>query len=108
MDYKKFIEIIETEKKIEPSPFLGPKILHRMESRAGGQDIKVTTKTLTLLQPLFAVAMILLAVFTGVLAGRHHSAPAGESSYDSRMKSVKSELFVSELKDEDKTMELYK
>jgi hypothetical protein len=105
MDYEEFNRIIELERRVSPSPFLHAKILHRLEEETTAKIPAPSFGTLVL-RPVLAVALLLLAVFTGFIAGKK-SSTAGDS-YNERLSSMKSEMYVSELNDEERTIQLLK
>jgi hypothetical protein len=60
------------------------------------------------LQPVLAVTLVLLAVLTGFFAGRQGKNLNRISAYERNLNKMKTDLFISELNDEDKILKLYK
>ncbi|MCX6241535.1 MAG: zf-HC2 domain-containing protein [Bacteroidetes bacterium] len=106
--FTSIIGMIEKDTKIEPDPFLAARILQNMESQYSPARQGIFFLIPRVLQPVLAVALILLAVFSGFLAGKQGRQISGNTDYKKDLSVVKSELFISELNDEDKTVELYK
>ena len=54
------------------------------------------------------MTLVFLAILTGVFAGRQGKNLNHNSAYERNLNKMKSDLFISELNDEDKTVKLYK
>lgn len=107
MNTEQMNRIIEAEKLAEPSPFLEARILHSMES-LNEKPSGLFRINGVILKPVLATLLVLLAVFTGFFAGRHNISSQREAAYADRLSTMKTELFISEINDEDKSLELYK
>jgi len=105
--FASFMEMIEKDRTTPISPFLTARILQKMEAYGHKEDVGIVFHLPSLLQPVLAAVLILLAVFTGYFAGKQGKYPTqGQQRNDLTI--MKAELFASELNDEDKTLELYK
>jgi len=100
-------ELIEEEKKVSFNPFLGTRILLKIDAHNAVNGHRGMPQFPRLLRPLMAAALIILAVLTGFFAGKQGSSIRRQTSGPD-LNIMKSELFISELNDEDKTIELYK
>jgi hypothetical protein len=60
------------------------------------------------LQPVFATTLIILALLTGFIAGKQGKNIGRNPVSINSLNTMKSELFISELRDEDKILKLYK
>jgi hypothetical protein len=105
--FSSYILMIENEKQAGFNPFLGTRILQKMEAAAADTGHRGLPQLPRSLRPLMAAALIILAVLTGVLAGKEGRSVTRQKS-GSDLNAMKSDLFISELNDEDKTTELYK
>lgn len=102
------MDVIEKEKSTKLNPFLAARILQKMETHGVSESKGIFLRIPGVLQPVFAVALIMLAVLTGFLAGRQGSLAGREAGNKNDLSVMKSDLFISDLNDEDKTVELYK
>ncbi|MCX6286270.1 MAG: hypothetical protein NTY96_04085 [Bacteroidetes bacterium] len=100
-------EVIEKDKKMEINPFLTTRILQKLEAHNAIGDHRILFRMPRLLQPILAAALILLAVLTGFFAGKQGKS-LSQNQAKRGLNIMKAELFISELNDEDKTLELYK
>ncbi|MCX6285009.1 MAG: zf-HC2 domain-containing protein [Bacteroidetes bacterium] len=105
--FSSLTEVIEKDRQTPVNPFLAAQTLLKVEKHFGGAEHGIMFNLPRLLQPALAAAMILLAVITGFFAGMQ-----GKNISHNKAKNdlsvMKAELFISELNDEDKTLELYK
>ena len=99
--------LIEEEKKATFNPFFGTRIMLKIDAHNAVNGHRGMPQFPRLLRPLMAAALIILAVLTGFFAGKQGRTLSRQASR-SDMNIMKSELFISELNDEDKTIELYK
>lgn len=106
--FASLFELIERDRKAEFNPFLSTRILQKMENRSVRPGRGVLLLMPGALRPLLAAVLIILAVFTGFLAGKQGKHLSEAPAYRNDLKTMKSDLFISELNDEDKTVELYK
>jgi len=106
--FSSIMDMIEKDKQAVYNPFLTTRLLQKMESHAIAGEHKVLVHLPVILRPVLAVALILLAVLTGFLAGKQGKHFTTKSAYERNLNSMKADLFISDLNDEDKTMELYK
>ena len=105
--FSTYTTLIEDEKTAGFNPFLGTRILQKMEAHIAVAGHGGMPQFPRLLRPLMAAALIILAVLTGFFAGKQGRSISRQTSR-SNMNIMKSDLFISELNDEDKTIELYK
>jgi predicted anti-sigma-YlaC factor YlaD len=105
--FTSFTDLIETEKKEDFTPFLGTRILQKMELQTAAAGYSGMLQFPRALRPLMAAALIILAVLTGFLAGKQGRSITRQTAGPD-LNAMKSDLFITELNDEDKTIELYK
>jgi len=106
--FSSLFDVIERDRQAEYNPFLSTRILQKMENHSVLRRRGVLHQMPGILRPLLAVALIVLAVFTGFLAGKQGKHFTEAPAYRNDLNAMKSDLFISELNDEDKTVELYK
>jgi hypothetical protein len=102
------LRIIESDRQLEPDPFLQTRLLQKMESRALEQVRGPALNFGLLLRPVLAAALILLAVITGIFTGRQGKIFSRDSSRAKNISEMRADLFIPEMNDEDKILELYK
>jgi predicted anti-sigma-YlaC factor YlaD len=106
--FTSFMEVIEQERKTETDPFLAAKTLHSMESYRPAKGPGLFIRMPGSLQPVFATTLIILALLTGFIAGKQGKNIGRNPVSINSLNTMKSELFISELRDEDKILKLYK
>ncbi len=106
--FSSIMEVIEKDRKTEPNPFLATRIFQKMESQGAVANHNIFLRIPRVLQPAIAVALILLAVLTGFFAGKQGKQLSQVPAYEKNLNEMKAQMFISELNDEDKTVELYK
>ncbi|MEI8005534.1 MAG: zf-HC2 domain-containing protein [Bacteroidota bacterium] len=105
--FSSFTALIEDEKAAGFNAFLGTRILRKLEEHGNPAGHSGMLQLPWLQRPLMAVALIILAVLTGFFAGKQGGSISRQTSR-SDLYVMKSDLFISDLNDEDKTIELYK
>jgi len=106
--FSAIMEVIEKDRKTEPNPFLSTRILQKMESQGAAANYNIFLRIPRVLQPALAAVLILLAVLTGFFAGKQGKQLSQVPAYERTLNEMKAQMFISELNDEDKTVELYK
>ncbi|MEI6883092.1 MAG: hypothetical protein WCO02_01285 [Bacteroidota bacterium] len=106
--FMSLMDVIDKEKSSQPNPFLTARILQKMESHGVSEGRGIFVRLPAVLQPVFAVALIMLAILTGFLAGKQGRNRGEGAAFKNDLSVMKSDLFITELNDEDKTVELYK
>lgn len=102
-------ELIEGEKALEPNPFAATRILQHIENEFNKPEVFKTPAWIRVLQPV-AVA---LALVCGILIGSNAS-KSDDSPVDTLAKTtdniefLRSNLYISDLMDEDKVLDLNK
>lgn len=105
--FSSFIDVIGKDRQVEINPFLAARMLQKLEAHSAIDDHGFLFRMARMLQPVLAATLILLAVLTGFFAGLQGQNISHDKA-QSDLKVMKTELFISELNDEDKTLELYK
>ncbi|MEI7490525.1 MAG: hypothetical protein WCK92_03940 [Bacteroidota bacterium] len=105
--FSSFIEVIDKDRQTAVNPFLAARTLLKMEQYFEEADHGRMFHLPRLLQPVLACALILLAVITGFFAGIQGK-NISQNMTKSDLSVMKTELFISELNDEDKILQLYK
>ncbi|MGA2822546.1 MAG: zf-HC2 domain-containing protein [Bacteroidales bacterium] len=108
VSFSSIMDVIEKDRKTEHNPFLATRILQKMESHRTTGDRRFLFHIPRVLQPVLAVTLVLLAVLTGFFAGRQGKNLNRISAYERNLNKMKTDLFISELNDEDKILKLYK
>ena len=104
---KRLDEIIDKEKNVEPNPFLGTRIFQRIESELLSPQKPVFPLWTRVLQPV----AISIALVVGILIGSY-TARSGQSRDDqtltksANLESLKADLFISTITDEDNILNL--
>jgi hypothetical protein len=103
--FRETIGIINGDKSKEINPFIGTRILHRIESVLSRRAENKPRAILNSLQPVAFAASLFLAVLIGFSLGKTgiNRIPKSKSA-DPDLNSVRSELFISDITDEDKTL----
>jgi hypothetical protein len=106
-EFKILSDLIDDEKASEPSPFVKTRILQRIESEFEHPETRKIPVFVRILQP----AMVAFALLAGILIGSY-SAKTGNASADQlnnnadQIEFLKSDLYISEIMDEDKILVL--
>jgi anti-sigma factor RsiW len=96
---------IEREKALEPNPFTSTRILQHISATLDQRRFRPVPVYQRILQPALITVSLLLALFTGYILGKHE-APGIRSGLagKSQVEILKSELFINDFIDEDKSL----
>lgn len=105
LEFKGLNTLIDKEKKLQPNPFATTRILQHITLELEQRQRSQLNRFRPLLQPALITLSLFVALFTGFIFGRQE-APAlpGELSVKSNVENLKSELFIHDFIDEDKTL----
>jgi anti-sigma factor RsiW len=108
-EFENLSNLIDKERVSEPSPFVKTRILQRIESEFEHPETRKIPVFVRILQP----ALIASALLAGILLGSY-SAKTGHASDDQLLSKtdhiefLKTDLYISEMMDEDKILVLNK
>jgi hypothetical protein len=104
-EFRKTIGDIETDRAKEVNPFAGTRILQHIESAWSGQKARSYNAFFRVLQPVVLTFSLFLAVLIGFSLGKKGITDiSAKTSADHDLQSIRSELFISDITDEDKTL----
>ena len=99
-----FNHFIEQEKRLEPNPFMATRILQHIESILESRNRGKIFRPFRILQPLMVAISFFLAIFIGYVVGKQGGINNNEGSKEPQtIEIVKSELFINDFMDDDKT-----
>jgi len=102
-DGKAISRFFEQEKGLEPNPYMATRILQYIETTLGSREEPVLRKR-GLFQPVMAAISLAMALFIGFALGKmggNNQAAVSEGTQT--LEIVKSELFIHDFVDDDKT-----
>jgi hypothetical protein len=99
------MSVIDTDKSKEINPFMSTRIIQRIDSVVSSHVDKKQKEFLRLLQPIVFTFTLFLAVLIGFSLGKTGmNSISGKKSDVQGLQSLRSELFISDITDEDKTL----
>jgi hypothetical protein len=99
------MEIINQDKSKEINPFIKTRILHRIESVESHQSYRKQRLFQQVLQPIAFTFSFFLAVLIGFSLGKTGMKGISDNKSDEQyLQSIRSELFISDITDDDKTL----
>ena len=103
--FRETMGIISKDRSSEINPFMTTRILQRIESRWSPQVDRKQKEFLHILQPLVFTFTLLLAILIGFSLGKEGiSNITPDTSAEQELQSLRSELFISDITDDDKTL----
>lgn len=103
--FRKTMHLIAEDKSMEINPFMSTRILQRIESVRSHHADRKQKVLIHVLQPVAFTFSLLLAVLIGFSLGKTGmNSGSDKTSADQDLKSLRSELFISDIMDEDKTL----
>jgi len=103
--FNETMSLIDKDKSKEINPFASTRILQRIESVWSLQSEKKQRVFLHVLQPAVLTFSLFLAILIGFSLGKKGMSSITEkSSPEQELQSIRSELFISDVTDEDKTL----
>jgi predicted anti-sigma-YlaC factor YlaD len=66
---KSLLTIIEKEKIKDHNPYFSMKVMERLKNHSGSKEVFKAFHVVSILKPVFAVLLIGIAIFTGILLG---------------------------------------
>jgi hypothetical protein len=104
-DFQETIGLINKDKSKKINPFMSTRILQRIESVRSRQADSKQKVMIRVLQPLILTFSLFLAVLIGFSLGKKGMSSLPEKkSADIELQSLRTELFISDITDEDKTL----
>jgi hypothetical protein len=83
------LQLMGTESKMEPMPFLHTRIKAKMEKSAGMPE---RTSLQVRLQPLFFSILLIVAIYSGVKMGSHFTSPGKEDYITDNLAPILNEM----------------
>jgi len=103
--FRKTMDLITKDKSKEINPFMNTRILQRIESMRSRHADRKQKVFIHVLQPVAFTFSLLLAVLIGFSLGKTGmNGGSDKTSADQDLQSIRSELFISDITDEDKTL----
>ena len=103
--FRETIGMINIDQSKEINPFMSTRILQSIESVRTRQVERKQRIILQVLQPVVLTFSLFLAVLIGFSLGKKGMGSiSAETSADHDLQSIRSELFISDITDEDKTL----
>ena len=103
-EFRQTTALIEKDIAMEDDPFSDTRILQRLESAFFPEQLSGHRSYFRILKPALLTLSLIVAILIGYSIGKKgiNSIPAASS--DQEMESVRSDLFISDLTDENKTL----
>jgi len=102
--FRQTTAIIEKDIAMEPDPFSGTRILQQLESAFFPEQLSERRSYFRILQPALLTLSLIVAILIGHSIGKKGINIIPAASSDQEMESVRSDLFISDFTDEDKTL----
>ena len=104
-EFQETISLINKDKSKEINPFMSTRIIQRIESVRSRQVERKQRLILNILQPVVFTFSLFLAVLIGFSLGKTGINRIPDKTYaDLNLQTIRSELFISDITDEDKTL----
>jgi hypothetical protein len=104
-EFQETLSIINHDKSKEINPFISTRIIQRIESVWSPKGAKQQRVILHILQPAVFAFSLFLAILIGFSLGKTGmNRMSDKTSADLDLQSIRSELFISDITDEDKTL----
>ena len=104
-EFRQTMDLIEKDISREINPFVGTRILERIETASSLKYEGRKGKFYHVLQPVLVTFSLLIAVLIGFSIGKKSLNYIPERiSAEQKIESIRSELFISDITDEDKTL----
>ena len=100
-EFRQTMGLIEKDTSAEPNPFTGTRILQHLESALSPEYYRRQRSLYRVLQPAVLTLSLLLAVFIGFAIGKKGMNDIQVNSAMQEIESIRSELFISDLTDEE-------
>lgn len=92
------------EKRLDPNPFMATRILQHIESTLKSREQRHSFLSSDKLRPVLIGISFLTAIFIGIFAGRQGSnSYTAQTENSDRIEMLKSQLFIQDFMDDDKT-----
>jgi predicted anti-sigma-YlaC factor YlaD len=104
-EFQETMGIINHDKSKDINPFMSTRIIQRIESVRATQGTRQQKVFLHILQPAVFTFSLFLAILIGFSVGKTGmNRMSDKTSADLDLTSIRSELFISDITDEDKTL----
>ena len=100
-EFRQTIGLIEKEASVEPNPFTGTRILQHVESALFSEYHRRQRSLYRVLQPALLAFSLLLAVLIGFAIGKRGMNDFQANSARQEIESIRSDLFISDLTNDD-------
>ncbi len=105
VEYNKLDALIQLEKAAEPNPFAATRILQHIENKFEKSSISSMPRWIRVLQPVTIAVALLCGTLIGSYTAKNGHALANQSAnLSDNIEFLRSNLFISEFVDEDKTL----
>jgi anti-sigma factor RsiW len=98
-----FEAIINNDRTLEPNPFSSTRILQHIENELESGQPGVLHRLATVLRPVLVAVSLAIALLIGWAIGNSQANRSALASGDQTIETLRTELFITELMDEDKT-----
>lgn len=101
--------VVGLDKAAEPNPFAATRLLMRLETEFGAQENHQSRYWLRILQPLTLAVAVLCGILIGSYTAKQDKNQSGSlAGTSANVEFLRTDLFISEFADEDKTVDLNK